>query len=92
MNKAEILAMLKIDLGFTDTKYDERLNHIIDSAESFIVREGASPVDYTSMEDVQIVIMYAGWLWRRRLNPEPMPRSLRWALNNRIFGEKAKND
>ena len=39
---------------------------------------------------VQLVAMYAGWLWRKRDTGDGMPRNLRWMLNNRIFSSKMK--
>jgi hypothetical protein len=91
MTKAEIMAMLKIDLGFKDSTYDARLEHVIDSSIAMMDREGAS-VDLESAECIQLIIMYAGWMWRKRFDPTPMPRMLRWALNNRIMSQKAKTD
>ena len=40
-------------------------------------------------EDNELIVMYAAYLYRKRAedNP-PMPRMLRWALNNRLFSEK----
>lgn len=45
-----------------------------------------------SIEDGHLIMMYAAYLFRKRATEEPMPRMLRWALNNRIFGEKASNE
>lgn len=53
-----------------------------------ITREGAT-LDVSNLEDAQLVVMYSAWTWRKRDTGEGMPRMLRWALNNRIFGEKA---
>lgn len=53
-----------------------------------IAKEGAS-LDVDNLDDAQLVIMYSAWLWRKRDSGEGMPRSLRWALNNRIMSEKA---
>ena len=39
--------------------------------------------------DRDLVVMYAGWLWRSRTTGEGMPRMLRYALNNRLFSRKA---
>lgn len=84
-----MLQMLKIDLGITGTAYDDRLLQYLDFAEQLIRREGA---DLTaSLEDRQLVVVYAAWLWRRRDSGQEMPRMLRWMLNNRIFSEKAGN-
>ena len=83
----ELLAALKVDLGITTDAYDNRLLMIIASAEKLIEREGVT-LNKSALEDQQIVIMYAAWLWRRRDTQEGMPRMLRWALNNRVFGPK----
>ena len=86
-----MLEMLKIDLGITTTAYDERLGQYLTSAQQMIEREGVTALDLSSsLEDMQLVVLYAAWLWRRRDSMEGMPRMLRWALNNRIFSEKAK--
>lgn len=82
-----MLQMLKIDLGITGTAYDDRLLQYLDFADKLIRREGADLTD--SLEDRQLVVIYAAWLWRRRDSGAEMPRMLRWMLNNRIFGEKA---
>lgn len=84
-----ILTALKIDLGIKTTAYDARLTQIIGSSYSSITREGAT-LDASDIEDVQLIVMYSAWIWRRRDTGEGMPRMLRWALNNRIFSEKAQ--
>lgn len=85
-----MLSMLKVDLGITTYQYDERLQQIINSAKSMIEREGVTFEDELTAEDMQLIVMYAAWLWRRRDTHKGMPRMIRWALNNRIFGEKMK--
>lgn len=91
MEQAQILlTMLKTDLGIrTSTAYDERLVQLLTAAETAIKAEGASTLDASDPLDQQLIVMYAAWLWRRRDEMGSMPRMLRWALNNRIFGEKA---
>ena len=84
------LQMLKTDLGITTTAYDPRLDQYLTSAQQMIEREGVNSLDLSSLEDLQLVVMYAAWMWRRRDSQEGMPRMLRWALNNRIFSEKMK--
>lgn len=85
-----VLSSLKVDLGILrTTAYDERLTQIIKSSYQMIVREGVSTLNVDNLEDAQLVIMYSAWTWRRRDTGEGMPRMLRWALNNRIFSEKA---
>lgn len=83
------LEMVKIDLKIKNAiAYDERLTQYIATAKSAIVREGISLSD--EVEDIQLVAMYAGWLWRKRDTGDGMPRNLRWMLNNKIFSEKMR--
>lgn len=82
---ANLLTMLKVDLGITSTVYDERLTQVLAAAEGAIAREGGV-LNLDSPEDCQLVVMYAAWLWRRRDAMEEMPRMVRWALNNNVFG------
>ena len=84
MTQSEILTLLKIDLGIIGDVYDTLLSQLISSAQAFIEREGVSLTD--SVEDGQLTIMYAAYLYRKRATDEGMPRMLRWALNNRLFG------
>lgn len=85
-----ILNSLKVDIGIlSTTAYDERLTEIIKSSYQMIIREGVATFNADSLEDVQLLVMYSAWTWRRRDSGEGMPRMLRWALNNRIMSEKA---
>ena len=81
------LTLLKIDLGITTDAYDARLDAILDGANKMIKREGVT-LDLADPEDIQLLVMYAAWLWRRRDSGEGMPRMVRFALNNRLFGAK----
>ena len=83
----QLLAMLKVDLGITTTAYDTRLTQYINSAKEMIGTEGIT-LNQTDLEDAQLIVMYAAWMWRKRDNGEAMPRMLRWTLNNRLFAEK----
>lgn len=86
---ASILASLKVDLGILrTTAYDERLTEIIKASYQMIEREGAT-LNVSTLDDAQLVVMYSAWMWRKRDTGEGMPRMLRYALNNRVLGEKA---
>ena len=87
MTDTAILEMLKVDLGISTTAYDSRLTQYVTSAKAEITREGIT-LDLTKIDDCTLVIMYAGWLWRKRESGEGMPRMIRYALNNRLFSEK----
>ena len=87
MTTTEILEAVKIDLGTKSTAYDARLTQMIESARAYIEQEGITLTD--SVADSQPVIMYTAWLFRKRDEETGMPRMLRYALNNRVFKEKA---
>lgn len=95
MNEQNMLDALKVDLGISTTAYDERLAQYLTSARAAIEVEGIS-LEQTETEggtelsvaDADLVVMYAGWLWRKRDTGEGMPRMLRWRLNNRLFSQK----
>lgn len=84
MTTAEMLAALKVDLGITTTAYDDRLTQYLNAAQENIEKEGVT-LDLDSIDHVQMVTMYAGWLWRKRDTGEGMPRMVRYQLNNLIF-------
>ena len=89
MTEQDRLTMLKTDLGISSTGYDDRLKQILKSSEKAIRKEGVSTLDNTDLDDCQLIVMYAAWIWRQRDTGVGMPRMLRWSLNNRIFAEKA---
>lgn len=87
MNDTTMLEMLKVDLGISTTAYDARLTQYLTSAKDYIEREGIT-LDSDKASDMNLVVMYASWLWSKRDTTEAMPRMLRWSLNNRLFAEK----
>lgn len=87
MNGTTMLEMLKVDLGISTTAYDARLSQYLNSAKDYIAREGIT-LDSEKASDMNLVVMYASWLWSKRDTTEAMPRMLRWNLNNRLFAEK----
>jgi hypothetical protein len=90
MNEADLLSLLESDLDMLDPP-DERvkqLQHLLKAAGEMITREGILLSD--SVEDSQLIIMYAAYLYRKRASEDSaMPRMLRYALNNRLFAQKA---
>lgn len=86
-----MLTMLRVDLGISTHAYDSRLGEYIKSAANLIGTEGIT-LNLNSVEDAQLVVMYAAWMWRKRDYSEEagMPRMIRYILNNRLFSEKVK--
>lgn len=90
MANDNLLERLKIDLGIINsTAYDERLTVLLNVAEREIKREGAATLSRENVADGELIIDYARWQWLGRREPQPMPRDLRYRLNNRVFQEKA---
>ena len=92
MTNAEILTMLQVDLGelFPSDARKAYLQQCISAARQFITREGIALTE--SIEDGQLIEMYAAYLVRKRATNEPMPRMLRWTLNNRLFSQKVSGN
>ena len=89
MTDETILTMLKANLQIIagNTLQDEYLRNLIATARQMITREGIMLTD--SIEDGNLVVMYAAYLYRKRADDAPvMPRMLRYALNNRLFSQK----
>ena len=89
MTDETILAMLKVNLQIIagNTLQDEYLQNLIATARQMITREGIVLTD--TIEDGNLVVMYAAYLYRKRADDAPvMPRMLRYALNNRLFSQK----
>lgn len=87
MTEADLLKLLKLNLSMITTVYDDYLAHLLLTSRELISREGIRLQD--TPEDNELIVMYAAYLYRKRAedNP-PMPRMLRWALNNRLFSGK----
>ena len=92
MTNAEILTMLQVDLGelFPSEARAAYLQQCRSAAQQFITREGIDLTD--SIEDGQLAEMCAAYLVRKRATTEPMPRMLRWTLNNRLFSQKVSGN
>lgn len=92
MTQDDLLTLLQADLNMLqpDATRTAQLQQLLSVAQQFIAREGITLYAPYTAEDAQLIIMYAAYLFRKRATEEPMPRMLRWALNNRIFSEKAQ--
>ena len=89
MTAAETLDLTKLNLEIpaSNTLYDTYISSLIEAASQMIQREGIMLTD--SVEDGNLIVMYAAYLYRKRANDAPqMPRMLRYALNNRLFSQK----
>ena len=92
MKKEDILRMLKIDLGISANVYDKYLINLIELSKTAIQEEGIvlhEENGENTIEDGMLIQMYGAYLYRKRREEiASMPRSLRYALNNRLFSQK----
>ena len=90
MTRSEILSMTKSNLQIAGSSFDDYLEFLIDAAQNAIKAEGIT-IDFDAIDDCNLIVMYTSYLYRKRVGDDPvMPRMLRYALNNRVFAEKAK--
>lgn len=90
MENSTLMALLKADLDLLSVPKEREayLTQQIEAAKSMIQREGITLTD--SPEDIQLVVMYAAWLYRKRNTGEGMPRMIRYALNNRVISQRGQ--
>lgn len=91
MMTRDILVMLKSNLQIIGTAWDEYLTQLIEVSKREIEREGIELYTHR-IDDVNLIVMYASYLYRKRNEGGPMPRMLRYALNNRLFAGKVEQD
>ena len=90
MENSTLMALLKADLDLLTVPKEREayLTQQIEAAKSMIQREGITLTD--TPEDIQLVVMYAAWLYRKRNTGEGMPRMIRYALNNRVMSQRGQ--
>lgn len=87
MTGAEIMEILKINLGIANSVYDDLLKAQLAASREYIAAEGITLDTDNSIGDAYLLTMYAAWLYKKRESNEAMPRMLRRQLNNKIFGQ-----
>ena len=89
MTDYELLTMLKNNLNKTAAAQEPYLQQLLEVAAHEIRREGIKTLSAENLDDCNLIVMYAAYLFRKRAEDNPvMPRMLRYALNNRLFAEK----
>ncbi len=92
MDDQSRLALLKLNVSAAgSTIYDDLFLSLLSSAKSMIEREGIV-LDLDEQDDNNLIVGYATWLFQQREQPDmPMPRWLRYNLNNKVLHQKAGN-
>lgn len=79
------LALLKTDLGRTPNvpaPVEDRMLQKLEAAESRLARMGIH-LDDGDYDDLDLLVMYAAYLYEKERSGEPMPRMLRDTINDR---------
>ena len=87
MTNGDLLAMTKSNLQIIGTTWEDYLTNLIEASTREIEREGIV-LDQTQIDDCNLIVMYTSYLYRKRNDDGPMPRMLRYALNNHLFAQK----
>ncbi len=96
MTAADKREILQLDLQMLpgaagNEKINKYLDHLLEVAASRIRQEGIVLTD--SVDDDNLQIMYAAYLYRNRaIADAPMSKMLRAALNNRLMSQKGCTD
>jgi hypothetical protein len=88
MNVEGLMSEYKETIGITTDKLDTRLLRVLKAAAASIMQEGITDLDPEDELDGELIIDYAAWAWEKRRENVPIPRMLRWRLNNRLFALK----
>lgn len=84
------LALLKADLGLYTVSgpVSDLLESKLQAAEKAIAKMGIT-IDMEDGDDLNLLVMYAAWLYRKRAGSDPMPPMLRQAINDHKVTPKA---
>ena len=84
-----ILQLLKIDLGITHTLRHSFFIQLIKGTIKEIERRGIV-LDLAMADDQMLVVDYAAWTYRKRVEDAPLATNIQHRLRNRIIKERIK--
>jgi hypothetical protein len=84
-----ILDLLKIDLGITHTLRDSFFIQLIKGTIKEIERRGIT-LELTKADDQMLIVDYATWTYRKRVEDAPLANNIQYRIRNRIIQERIK--
>lgn len=78
------LQLLKLDLGITHNLRDAYFSNILKAAEIELSKMGVD-LTLSTVEDVQLIVDYSVWQYRKRQEDVGLSRNLKFRINNRII-------
>ena len=82
-----ILSLFKIDLGITHNLRDSFFIQLIKSSIEEIERRGIT-LNLQAADDQMLIVDYAAWTYRKRLEDIPLANNIQHRLRNRIIKER----
>ncbi len=80
--KAQIVELVKLNLGIKGSARDDFLIPSVESAVSELAHKG---VELThSTDDLMLAADYAAWLYRTRESGDPLPKNIELRIHNRV--------
>lgn len=77
-----MLELLKIDLGITHNKRDTYFTALIKAAKAELERKGCE-IDEAAVDDQMLVVDYAAWQYRKRIDGGSVPNNIILRIRNR---------
>ncbi|MEK4425164.1 hypothetical protein [Solibacillus sp. FSL K6-1523] len=78
------LQLLKLDLGITHNLRDAYFNNILKTALMELSKMGVD-LSKGDVEDIQLIVDYAAWQYRKRQEDVGLPRNIKFRINNRVI-------
>ena len=94
MNREYAMMLLKADLGLytVSESVDNLVSHKLEAAAAKLEHHGII-INMEDGDDLDLLVMYAAWLYRKRAGSDPMPPMLRRAINDhKVTPPKAAED
>lgn len=94
MASAAAMALLKADLGRTGAIPDDvvmLMEQKLDAATPALLERGIA-IDESNPLDMDLLVMYAAWLYRKRDTGAELPMMIRQAINNAQVSRATKEE
>ncbi|MEK3955375.1 hypothetical protein [Psychrobacillus sp. FSL K6-1464] len=78
------LQLLKLDLGITHGLRDTYFTNILKTSNIELSKMGVD-LSIATVEDMQLIVDYAVWNYRKRQEDVGLSRNLKYRINNRVI-------
>ncbi|OCS82276.1 hypothetical protein [Caryophanon tenue] len=88
---ANCLSLFKLDMGITHNLRDTLFINLIEASFKELEKMG---IDFTNetAEDVQLIVDYSAWSYRKRQEDVGLPRNLQFKIHNRVIQKVGASD